>query len=168
MKELYWTAVYVRSRHEFKVYDRLQKGGLEAFLPYVKRLSKWKDRKKLISFPLFPGYLFVRIRRHSYDDLLAVLKDRAVVGFVGGTPGNPECVPDEQIDSLKRLLDNESAIDPYPYVKEGQRVRIKKGPLTGACGILLDKGKQHLFIVSVDLFCRSVSVKIDASDVEAI
>lgn len=59
--EHYWFAVHVRSRHEFRVLDRLTGSDIEAFLPIVEKLSRWKDRKKLVSFPLFPGYLFVHI-----------------------------------------------------------------------------------------------------------
>lgn len=123
--ELYWYAVHVRSRHEFKVLDRLTRAGIDVFLPVVERLNKWKDRKKLVSFPLFPGYLFVHIHK-IYDTMLAILKTPGVVRFIGIIPGEPEPVPNEQIDSLKRLVESKENLDPYPYLKEGQRVRIKK------------------------------------------
>ncbi len=61
-----WYAVYVRSRHEFQVFKRLTMKGIEAFLPTVERLRKWKDRKKLIAFPLFPGM------RCATDTVMAV------------------------------------------------------------------------------------------------
>lgn len=165
--EFHWYAIYVRSRHEFKVLDRLTKAGINAFLPVVERLNKWKDRKKLVNFPLFPGYLFVHIRK-IYDDMLAVLKTHGVVRFISIIPGEPEPVPDEQIDSLKRLIESKESIDPYPYLKEGQRVRIKKGPLAGVEGILTEKTGQHLFVLSVDILRQGVSIKIDASDVEPV
>ena len=68
--ELQWYVVHVRSRHEFSVTERLVKSGIEAFLPIVERLRRWKDRKKLLAFPLFPGYLFVNIPKvikHFFD-----------------------------------------------------------------------------------------------------
>ena len=116
---LYWYAIHVRSRHEFKVLDRLTKAGIDAFLPAVERLSRWKDRKKLISFPLFPGYLFVHIRK-MYEDMLTVLKTHGVVRFISLIPGEPEAVPDDQIISLKIVLENKETVDPYPYLTEGQ------------------------------------------------
>jgi transcription antitermination factor NusG len=163
--ELYWYAVHVRSRHEFKVLDRLTRAGIDVFLPVVERLNKWKDRKKLVSFPLFPGYLFVHIHK-IYDTMLAILKTPGVVRFIGIIPGEPEPVPNEQIDSLKRLVESKENLDPYPYLKEGQRVRIKKGPLAGVEGILTEKAGQHLLVLSVDILRQGVSIKIDASDVE--
>ncbi len=165
--EYYWYAVHVRSRHEFKVLGRLTKAGIDAFLPVVERLNKWKDRKKLVSFPLFPGYLFVHIHK-IYDTMLAVLKTPGVVRFIGIIPGEPEPVPEEQIISLKKLIENKEALDPYPYLKEGQRVRIKKGPLAGASGILVKRAEQHILVLSVDILQQGVSIKIDASDVESI
>jgi transcription antitermination factor NusG len=164
---LYWYAIHVRSRHEFKVLDRLTKAGIDAFLPVVERLNRWKDRKKLIDFPLFPGYLFVHIRK-MYEDMMTVLKTHGVVRFISLIPGEPEPVPDDQIMSLKIVLENKETVDPYPYLKEGQRVKIKKGPLAGAFGILVKKAEQHLFILSVDILRQGLSVKIDASDVESL
>ena len=165
--ELYWYAVHVRSRHEFKVLDRLTGAGIDAFLPVVEKLNKWKDRKKLINFPLFPGYLFVHIHK-IYDTMLAILKTPGVVRFIGIIPGEPEPVPDDQIISLKRLVESKESIDPYPYLKEGQRVRIRKGPLAGVEGILVEKAGQHSLVLSVDILRQGLSVKIDASDVESI
>jgi transcriptional antiterminator NusG len=165
--ELYWYAVHVRSRHEFKVLDRLTKAGIDAFLPVVERLNKWKDRKKLVEFPLFPCYLFVHIHK-IYDTMLAILKTPGVVRFIGTIPGEPEPVPEEQIISLRRLVENKEAIDPYPYLKEGQRVRIKRGPLKGVEGILVERPGQHILVIAVDILRQGVSVKIDASDVESV
>lgn len=164
---LYWYAVHVRSNHEARVVSRLTDAGIEAFLPVVERLRKWADRKKLVDFPLFPGYIFVHIPR-SYDTILAVLKKQGVVRFLGMIPGEPEPVPEEQIDALKKIVAMKAEIDPYPYLKEGQRIRVKRGALKGAFGILTKKAGQHLLVVSVDILQQGVSIKIDASDVEAL
>jgi transcription antitermination factor NusG len=162
-----WYAVHVKSRHEFRVRDRLKKAGIEAFLPVVERINRWKDRRKLVSFPLFPGYLFVHIHK-IYEEMLTVLKTHGVVRFLGITPGEPEAVSEEQIISLKRLLENKEAIDPYPYLKEGQRVRIKRGPLKGVEGLLVEKAGKHILVLSVDILRQGLSLKIDASDVESL
>jgi len=165
--ELYWYAVHVRSRHEFKVFDRLTGSGVEAFLPVVERLSKWKDRKKLVNFPLFSGYLFVHIHK-MYGDILHVLKTPGVVRLLGILPGEPEPVPDEQIFSLKRLVENKKDLDPYPYLKEGEMVRIKRGHLKGIEGLLIKKTGHHRLVLSVDILQQGVSLKIDAEDVERV
>ena len=133
-----WYAVHVRSRHEFQVTDRLTMKGVETFLPTVEKQRKWKDRKKMIAFPLFPGYVFVHTTKES-DNLLSVLKVTGVVRMLCTLPGQPDVIPDEQITSLQKLVENKEALDPYPYLNEGQMVRIVKGPLSGIEGILLKK-----------------------------
>ncbi|MDP3260720.1 MAG: UpxY family transcription antiterminator [Thermodesulfovibrionales bacterium] len=162
-----WYAVHVKSRHEFKVVERLKKSGVETFLPAVERLSRWKDRKKLINFPLFPGYIFVHMNK-IYEAMLTVLKTRGVVRFLGIVPSEPEPVSEDQIISLKKLVESKETLDPYPYLKEGQRVRIKMGPLAGVEGILTERKGQHLLVLSVDILRQGVSLKIDASDVERV
>jgi transcriptional antiterminator NusG len=163
----YWFAVHVKSRHEFKVLERLQQASIETFLPAVERLSRWKDRNKLIQFPLFPGYLFVHTSGSSHDNL-TVLKTKGVVRFLGPLPGEPEPIPDEQIFSLQKVIESKASIDPYPYLQEGQRIRIRRGPLAGVEGILVEKTGQHKLILSVDILSQSTSVSIETSDVERI
>jgi transcription antitermination factor NusG len=164
---LNWYAVHTRSRHEFQVSDRLKQKGMEAFLPAVERIRKWKDRKKLIAFPLFPGYLFVHIAKDS-QSMLNVLKVKGVVRLICTIPGEPTPIPDEQIISLQKLVENKEALDPYPYLNEGQRVRIAKGPLQGVEGILVEKLDKHIFVLSVDVLRQGVALTINASDVEKI
>ena len=167
ISELYWYAIYVKSRHEFHVFERLSSANIDAFLPTMERLSKWKDRKKMVSFPLFPGYLFVHINK-SYNNILTVLKTNGVVRFLGISPREPEPIPEEQIISLKRVVESKELLDPYPYLKEGQRVRIKRGSLAGLEGILVEKTGAHSLVISVDILRQGVSLKVDASEVEIV
>jgi transcription termination/antitermination protein NusG len=167
INELQWYAVHVRSRHEFSVTERLVRSGTDAFLPTVERQRRWKDRKKLIAFPLFPGYLFVHINKNNHEKL-AVLKTPGIVRFIGQTPGEPEPVPDEQVVSLKRLVESKEALDPYPYLKEGNRVKIKSGPLSGVEGILVERKGMHHLVLSVDILQQGVSVQVEAATVEAL
>jgi transcription antitermination factor NusG len=167
VEEACWFVVHVRSRHEFSVKERLVKSAVETFLPVVDRLSRWKDRKKLISFPLFPGYLFVKLRRNN-NEKLAVLKTPGVVRFIGQTPGEPEPVPEDQILSLRRLVDSKENLDPYPFMKEGNRVKIKSGPLAGVEGILVQRKGMHYLVLSVDILRQGVSIQVEAASVEAL
>ncbi len=162
-----WYAVHLKSRHEFKVADRLAMKGIEIFLPQVERARKWKDRKKLITFPLFPGYIFVHTTRES-QNLLQVLKVAGVVRIICTIPGEPDTIPDDQILSLQKLVDNKGELDPYPYLNEGQRVRIAKGPLSGIEGILVEKLDKHVLVLSVDVLRQGVALTINAADVEKI
>ncbi len=166
-QERYWYAVHVRSRHEFSVVETLTKAGKEAFLPTVERMRKWKDRKKMLEFPLFPGYLFVYMKKNT-DDRLSLLKTKGVVQLLGTIPGEAESVPEEQIDSLKKLVASKEVLDPYPYLKEGQKVRITRNALAGVEGILVEKQGQHVLVISVDILQQGVSLKVDASEVEPV
>lgn len=161
-----WYAVYTKSRHEFVVHGELRKKGIEAFLPSFQKIQQWKDRKKLVEFPLFPGYLFVRIPRDNAA-FLNVLKTRSVVTFVSSTPGIPSTVPDEEVESLKLLLASGENIDVYPHLKEGEVIRVRSGPLKGAEGILVMKENHYQFLVNIHLLGRSVGVKIYADQLEA-
>jgi transcription termination/antitermination protein NusG len=162
-----WYALQVKSRHEFKVFERLMGAGVNVFLPSIERISKWKDRNKLIRFPLFPSYLFVNIdNTHAVRTL--ILKTNGVVKFLGVIPGDPEPVPEDQILALKKVLETKETLDLYPYLHEGQRVRIMRGPLAGVEGILAEKSGRHMLVLSVDIIRQSTSVAIQASDVERI
>jgi transcription termination/antitermination protein NusG len=162
-----WYAAYVRSRHEFRVHEQLTGAGIETFLPAITRLSRWKDRKKLVTFPLFPGYLFVHICNRK-DAFLPILKTPGVVKFLSSRPGPPDPVPESQIASLKNLVAAGKDIEPYPYLQEGRRVRIKWGPLAGVEGILVEKRGQQMLVLSIDILQQGASVRIDAADVEPV
>ena len=161
-----WYAIYTKPRHEFVVHGELQKKGIESFLPTFKRLQQWKDRKKFVEFPLFPGYLFVHVQ-HDSSAFLNVLKTRGVVTFISSTPGNPSTVAVEEIQSLKLLLESGEELDVYPNLKEGELIRVKRGPLKGAEGILSVKENQYQFLVNIHLLGRSVGVKMYADQLEA-
>lgn len=161
-----WYAVYVKSRHEFVARGELMKKGIETFLPVAKKLSQWKDRRKMIEFPLFPSYIFVCIPPRP-DAFLDVLKTRGAVCMISLKPGNPTPVNDEEISSLRILLDSGEEFDIYPHLKEGDRVRVRKGPLKGAEGTLEVKNDQYMFLVNIDLLGRSIGVNIYADDIEA-
>jgi transcription antitermination factor NusG len=162
-----WYAVYTRSRHEFRVLDHLRGAQVEAFLPTVERLSRWKDRKKRVTFPLFPGYLFVHML-NAKARMLEVLKAPGVVRFLSLTPGPPDPVPDGQVEALKRLVSSGQAVAPYPGLAEGRRVRIVCGPLAGMEGVLKQKKGRHLLVLSIDILRQGASVHVDVADVEPL
>jgi len=162
-----WYAVYVRSRHEFVTADELTRKGIETYLPVVKKVSQWKDRKKQIEYPLFPGYVFVRVPVYP-GAFLDVLKTRGAVAFVSLEPGTPTPVAAAEIDSLRILIGSGREIDVHPWLKEGMRVRIKNGPLANVEGVLNRKENECIFSVNVELLGRCVAVKVTPQDIEAL
>jgi len=138
--------------------------GGEPLLPILKRLSQWKDRKKAIEIPLFTGYCFARF---SLQDRLPVLTVPGVVNIVSsGT--TPQPIPEEEINSLKSLMDSTLPYDAHPYLHEGMAVEVIRGPLEGVRGVLLHKGKRYRLVLSVHLIKQAAAVEIDAADVMPI
>ncbi len=160
-----WYALWVRSRHEFVTADQLKKRGIETFLPSVTKMRRWSDRGKAVTFPLFPGYLFVHILPCA-EMFLNVLKTHGTVHFVSQEPGHPTPVDPVEIHALKLMLCHNGDIDIYPHLCEGARVSVKHGPLKGAVGILAKKQDSNLFLVNIEILGRSIGTKIDAEELE--
>jgi transcription elongation factor/antiterminator RfaH len=161
-----WYALYVKSRHEFITEEELKRRGIETYLPSVTKVRQWSDRKKQVISPLFPGYLFVSIFPNP-EEYLRVLKTRGAVTFISLQPGYPTSVSPEEIQSLKMLIESGEEIDIYPHFKEGERVRIKRGPLTGAEGVLKKKEDRYYFLVNIELLGRSVGINVQGDEIEA-
>ena len=158
-----WYAIWTRSRHENVVREQLERKGYEAFLPTITKWSRWKDRKKKIDWPLFPGYCFARF---DVADTLRVLKCTGVVNIVS-FDGKPAAIPPFELDSIRLLVGSELQYDPCPMIHEGMLVSVVHGPLKGVVGRLVrkDSTKARL-VLSVDLIGQAVSVEVDASDVK--
>jgi transcription antitermination factor NusG len=164
-KDLKYYAVYTKSRHEYVAHKELVAKGIEAYLPSIKRMRRWKDRRKLVEFPLFPGYLFVRIPSNN-EQYLNVLKIRGVVAFICLEVGIPASVPPEEMTALKLMVDSGKELNVYPNLKEGMRVWVARGPLVTAEGILVKREDNYHFVVNIKLLGRSIGVRINAEDVE--
>ena len=158
-----WYAIWTRSRHEQVVRQQLERKGLEAFLPTITRWSRWKDRKKQIDWPLFPGYCFARFEGR---DRLPVLTCSGVVNIVS-FDGEIVAIPEHEIDAIRRLVESDLQFDPCPLIREGMMVEVTHGPLKGVVGRLVRKGAHARLVLSVDLIGQAVSVEVDAADVRA-
>jgi len=156
-----WYALWTRSRHERVVRQQLERKQIEAFLPTVARWSRWKDRKKKVDWPLFPGYCFARF---DSADRLPVLTCAGVVRIVS-LDGDPAPVPAQEIEGIRRLVETDLAFDPCPFVKEGMMVDVIYGPLKGVSGRLVRKNEKARLVLAVDLIGQAVSVEVDAADI---
>ncbi len=158
-----WFAIWTRSRHEQVVRDQLAQKQIEAFLPTITKWSRWKDRRKKVDWPLFPGYCFARF---DPADALPVLKCTGVVNIVS-FDGILAPIPNVEVDSIRRLVGSELQYDPCPLVHEGDLVEVVHGPLKGVTGRLTRKDAQRArLVLSVDLIGQAVSVDVDAADVK--
>ena len=161
-----WYALYTRSRFEKKMLGELTKRNIEVFLPMREILSRWKDRRKRIWIPLFPGYIFIN-HVNTPENRFRILNIPGAVRFVG-IEGHADPVPEEQIVAVRKFLESSIAVDAYPYMRVGSRVEVISGPLKGIQGILVGKRGKFRFVVQVDLIQQAISVEIDASDVRPL
>ncbi len=157
-----WYALYTRHQHEKTVASLLLGRGMQVFLPLYSAVHRWKDRHKELLLPLYPGYVFLRDR---LDRRLQILTTPGVHSIVG-TAGGPEPIPECEMDAVKRVIENSLAVEPHPFLRCGDRVRVTHGPLEGIQGILLRKKNALRLVLSVEMLMKSVAVEIDASMVE--
>ena len=159
-----WWALYTRHQHEKIVADVLSGKGFDVFLPLYDSVRRWKDRRKLLSLPLFPCYLFVR---GGLNRRLQVLTTPGV-HMILSRGEQVATIPETEIQAIRRVVEGDFPAEPHPFLKCGERVRVIRGSLAGVEGILTRKKNLYRLVLSVDMLAQSVGVEIDASDVEAV
>ena len=163
-----WFALWVRSHFEQLVQDQLSARGFRTLLPTIRTWSHRGGRRHLIPVPMFPGYLFLHhaMDKHSY---VQILQARGVVRILGERWDRLAPVDDAEIAAIQQLVTTDVPVLPHPYLREGHRVRITDGPLSGLEGMLLQvKPSKGLLVVSVELLQRSVAVEVDCTRVVSI
>jgi transcription antitermination factor NusG len=158
-----WWALYTRHQHEKVVAAVLSAKGCDAFLPLYESLRQWKDRKTVVSLPLFPGYVFVR----SCGDRLRVLSTPGV-HMILAKGEHDALLAEEEIDAIRRSVAEPRRVEPHPFLQCGERVRVLRGPLQGVTGILVRKKGHVRLVLSVEMLAQSVGVEMSAMDVEPV
>ena len=159
-----WNAVYTQHQHEKLVADALSRDGFEIFYPTYTVVRQWTDRKRCITLPLFPCYVFLRSRFEQRWKLFAVPGIHSLVMF-GGSPAS---IPESEIDAIRRSVAANLPVEPHPFLRTGNWVRIKSGPLAGLEGILVRKKRTYRLILSLELLGKSVAVEVDALTVQPL
>ena len=159
-----WCAVYTRHQHEKAVTAMLLVKGFEVFLPLYESTRKWKDRQKLLSLPLFPGYVFVR---GSLERRLPILTTPGVHMIISRGE-RVATIPEEEIEAIRRTIEGKFRVEPHPFLRCGERVRVMRGSLAGVEGILTRKKNLYRLVLSVEMLTQAVAVEIDAHDVEPV
>ena len=159
-----WYAIHTRARHEKIVTTRLEQQGITTFLPTITEVRRWSDRRMCVEFPLFSCYAFVNLP--WVPELRAkVVRTDGVLGFVGFCGGGIP-VPDIEIQNIRTLLESMVPYTTCPFLKIGQRVRIRGGSLEGMEGILLARNGNNSLVISVEPIQRSLAVRIDGYSFE--
>jgi transcriptional antiterminator NusG len=162
-----WSVLWTHSNCEQRVRDQLTAKGFDLFLPLVDAWSRRGGLRRLSRVPLFNGYLFLHhpMDKASYVD---VMKTRGLVAILGDRWDRLATVPDREIEAIRRIIAAKIPALPHPYLRDGQRVRITRGPLTDVEGILVRSNPNRgLLVVSVELLQRSVAAHVDCTSVVA-
>ena len=152
-----WYGVRVRSNFEHVTAASLGAMGFDQFLPLTRARRRWSDRVKYVDQPLFPGYVFCRFGASSRIQVLGAPGVVNVVAF----GSRPAPIPDEEINTIRTMVNSSRPVCPYPLLRPGQKVRLRRGPLSGAEGVVVEDKKQFRLVASIPLLQRSVAVEID-------
>jgi transcriptional antiterminator RfaH len=152
-----WFALYTKPRHEFKALEQLKEIEIETFLPTITLTKQWSDRKKKVTEPLFKGYVFIRsneIERNNAVTREAVIK---TIFF----DGKPAEIPNQEIESIKKMLEFPEKIQIFNGIVKGVIVKIESGPFTDVEGIVNSVSKdENTLSVSIEMLNRTVAVSI--------
>lgn len=159
-----WFAVRVRSNFERTVSRFLRQKGYEEFAPFYRAKRRWSDRIREVDIPLFPGYVFCRFDTHLR---LPILTTPGVVSIVGYGK-EPAPVEENELADIQKAVGSGHRIQPWRFLRVGQKVRLLSGALYGLEGLLLSQKNRKRMIISVNLLQRSVAVEIDREDVEPV
>ncbi|MES2619179.1 MAG: UpxY family transcription antiterminator [Bacteroidota bacterium] len=160
-QEKNWNVVYTASRQEKKVALKLSEHNIENYLPIIKVLSQWSDRKKLIEKPLFNGYVFVK----ETNDYEQILKITGVVAFLKYNKKNA-IVRQHEIDTIKSLIAygyDITTFDQSETIELGEQVMVADGPLKGQVGELYSKSDAKWFVIHFENFGNSLKVKLPSN-----
>ncbi len=156
-----WWALYTRHQHEKTVATMLSAKGFEVFLPLYESTRRWKDRSKMITLPLFPCYVFIR---GGLDRRLQVVTTPGV-HMILHRGERVAVIPEVEIKAIRRAVEGPFRVEPHPFLKCGERVRVTRGSLEGVEGILVSNKNLYRLGLSVDMMAMSVSLEIDGTDV---
>ena len=158
----HWYALHTRGRHEKKVDLRLKEKGINSYLPLNTVYHHWSDRNQAVREPLFSCYVFVFI---ALRDRLPVLETDGAVNLVCFC-GIPAWIPEEQIDAVKQILRSKPSVEIADAFAPGQKVKIKRGPLTGLTGTLAAHKSKHRVIIAIDAIKQAIAVEIDPRELQ--
>jgi transcription antitermination factor NusG len=160
----YWYALTVKPRHERTASQYLRDKGFDELSPIYHACRRWSDRLKEVELCLFPGYVFCRF---SYEERLRVLGTPGIISIVGFAK-TPSPVPDAEIAGIQAMVKSGRRMEPWPYLRIGERVRIEEGCLQGLCGGLVREKDRWRVVVSVEILQRSVAVEVDREAVTRV
>ncbi len=160
-----WYAMYVRSKSEKKVALELEYAQIEYYLPIIKVLRTWSDRKKWVEEPLFKSYIFVHIDQQDYFNAINVPNAVKYIAF----EGKAVAVPPQQIEAIKYFLNEENPqLFDHIELEKGMKVEITAGSMIGLTGELIEVHGKNRVKVRIDVVASSITLQIPKSKLRLI
>jgi transcription termination/antitermination protein NusG len=157
-----WVVLHTKSRQEKILADDLKVLGIACFLPLIKQVRFYGNRKAMVETPLFPGYVFLR---GTMDQAYEADRTKRVARII--TVADQKQI-EWELGNLHLALSGGAPLEPYPYLKKGVRVEVRSGPFRGLQGVIEDRLNAQRLILQVDMLGRAVSLEIDGALLEPI
>lgn len=156
-----WYAIFTKPRSEKKVYQRMLDQNMEAFLPMVKTIRQWSDRKKTVELPLISSYVFVKM---AEKDLYTTLPIQGTVNVLKHL-GKPAKIRDVEIENLRILTGAKEnhEISTCMELACGDDVEVINGPFMGLIATCMREGKNHRVVVKIDSLGSCFNINIPLS-----
>jgi transcription antitermination factor NusG len=156
-----WYALHVKAKAEKAVARGIREKGYKDFLPLYQSARRWSDRIAKVEEPLFPGYVFCRAEQISRPLIITTPGIIRIVSF----GDRPAVIPNREIDAITRALAWSMRAQPHSFLCQGQRARIRSGPLVGIEGIVVRTNGRCRLVLSVEALCRSIAIEVEADNV---
>jgi transcription antitermination factor NusG len=157
-----WYAIYTRSRQEKKVAELMKKNGYTVYLPLIKTMRQWSDRKQKVEIPLISLYVFVQVTERDYYSILNTPGAVKYVTF----DGKAAPIPENQILAMKMAVDNNLKIEiTNETIEPGELVKVVSGPIKGAEGELIRAVHKRNFLIRLHNIGFSLILEVNAGDV---
>jgi transcription antitermination factor NusG len=160
-----WYALYTKHQHERTVARNLTDKGFVVFLPLYAAARNWRDRVKLLYLPLFPCYVFVK---GGLERRLDIVTTPGINAFVVSSGGLPAIISGDEIADIRQAIGAGARVEPHPFLRCGDWVIVRCGPLAGIRGVLVRKKSVYRLVVSIEMLGKSAAVEIDATSVERL
>ena len=157
-----WRVAHTKSRREKALAHYLARAGVGYYLPMFSRKQSGGKRVRYSMLPVFNGYLFFYAddaERHKAlrsNHIARVINVSNEIQFVA------------ELSQIEKALSGPTKIYPYDFVRKGQRVRVVRGALKGVEGLISRKEGSYRLVLSVESIMQSISVSIEADQVEPI
>lgn len=162
VSDLLWFVAHTKPRREKKLVEHCERQGLAVTLPCYKSAHKYRGKSVVFQKPLFPGYVFLQLKRPEtatlrQNDLVANLLDVY-----------DQATFARQLGEIMVALESDLEVRLAPNIATGTRVRIRSGPLQGIEGLVESRSGRTTVILRLDFINQAAAVKMDADILELV